>query len=136
MAFYLCGLSSRSLGKWLASLLPLAYWQLSRVDSHLYSRIVMLDAPSRSQSTASKNGMLPKLMRRITANGRRNQEQGAGFEITEYIKVNSKRFWTIFEAGARNLYFVPTVAASTSGLGVRVDAGRQSRSAISRSNAD
>ena len=31
--------------------------------------------------------------------------------IREYIRVNGKKFWTLFDSGARNTYIVPAVAA-------------------------
>jgi hypothetical protein len=31
--------------------------------------------------------------------------------VREYIKVNGKKFWTLFDTGARNTYIVPKVAA-------------------------
>ncbi|MBI1832245.1 MAG: aspartyl protease family protein [Planctomycetes bacterium] len=31
--------------------------------------------------------------------------------IRENIKVNGKKFWTLFDSGARNTYVVPSVAA-------------------------
>src|SRR5258708_84687 len=31
--------------------------------------------------------------------------------IRQYIKVNGKKFWTLFDTGARNTYIVPRVAA-------------------------
>jgi len=31
--------------------------------------------------------------------------------IREYIKVNGKKFWTLFDTGARNTYVVPKVAS-------------------------
>ena len=31
--------------------------------------------------------------------------------IREYIKVNGKKFWTLFDTGAKNTYVVPSVAA-------------------------
>jgi hypothetical protein len=31
--------------------------------------------------------------------------------IREYIKVDGKRYWTLFDSGARNTYVVPVVAA-------------------------
>jgi hypothetical protein len=31
--------------------------------------------------------------------------------IREYIRVNGKRFWTLFDTGARNTYVVPEVAS-------------------------
>jgi hypothetical protein len=31
--------------------------------------------------------------------------------IREYIKVNGKKCWTLFDTGARNTYVVPTVAS-------------------------
>jgi hypothetical protein len=30
--------------------------------------------------------------------------------IREYIRVNGKKFWTLFDSGARNTYIVPAVA--------------------------
>ena len=30
--------------------------------------------------------------------------------IREYIRVNGKKFWTLFDSGARNTYVVPAVA--------------------------
>jgi hypothetical protein len=32
--------------------------------------------------------------------------------VREHIKVNGKKFWTLFDTGARNTYVVPRVAAS------------------------
>src|SRR5882762_4412993 len=38
--------------------------------------------------------------------------RGAGMGcIREHIKVNGKKFWTLFDSGARNTYIVPAVAA-------------------------
>src|SRR5438128_9440154 len=31
--------------------------------------------------------------------------------VREHIKVNGKKFWTLFDTGARNTYVVPAVAA-------------------------
>ena len=31
--------------------------------------------------------------------------------IREYIRVNGKKFWTLFDSGARNTYVVPAVAS-------------------------
>lgn len=31
--------------------------------------------------------------------------------VREYIKVNGKKFWTLFDTGANNTYIVPSVAA-------------------------
>src|SRR5438445_419550 len=31
--------------------------------------------------------------------------------IREYIKVNGKKWWTLFDCGARNTYIVPAVAS-------------------------
>ncbi len=31
--------------------------------------------------------------------------------VREHIKVNGKKFWTLFDTGARNTYVVPRVAA-------------------------
>jgi hypothetical protein len=31
--------------------------------------------------------------------------------IREYIRVDGKRFWTLFDTGARNTYVIPVVAA-------------------------
>src|SRR5438270_460397 len=31
--------------------------------------------------------------------------------IREFIRVNGKKFWTLFDSGARNTYIVPAVAA-------------------------
>jgi hypothetical protein len=31
--------------------------------------------------------------------------------IREYIRVNGKKFWTLFDSGARNTYIVPAVAS-------------------------
>ena len=31
--------------------------------------------------------------------------------IREHIKVNGKKFWTLFDSGARNTYVIPAVAA-------------------------
>jgi hypothetical protein len=31
--------------------------------------------------------------------------------VCEHIKVNGKKFWTLFDTGARNTYIVPSVAA-------------------------
>ena len=31
--------------------------------------------------------------------------------IREHIRVNGKKFWTLFDSGARNTYIVPAVAA-------------------------
>jgi hypothetical protein len=31
--------------------------------------------------------------------------------VGEHIKVNGKKFWTLFDTGARNTYIVPAVAA-------------------------
>jgi hypothetical protein len=31
--------------------------------------------------------------------------------VREHIKVNGKKFWTLFDTGARNTYVVPSVAA-------------------------
>ena len=39
-----------------------------------------------------------------------SREQRMG-RIREYIRVNGKKFWTLFDSGARNTYIVPAVAA-------------------------
>lgn len=31
--------------------------------------------------------------------------------VREHIQINGKKFWTLFDAGARNTYVVPAVAA-------------------------
>ncbi|HQU46094.1 MAG TPA: hypothetical protein PK867_24990 [Pirellulales bacterium] len=31
--------------------------------------------------------------------------------VREHIKVDGKKFWTVFDMGARNTYIVPAVAA-------------------------
>jgi hypothetical protein len=31
--------------------------------------------------------------------------------VREYIKVNGRKFWTLFDTEARNTYVVPSVAA-------------------------
>ena len=37
-------------------------------------------------------------------------EEGMG-RVREYIRVNGKKFWTLFDSGARNTYVVPAVAS-------------------------
>jgi hypothetical protein len=32
--------------------------------------------------------------------------------IREYVRVNGKKYWTLFDSGARNTYVVPKVAAN------------------------
>src|SRR5438067_2077156 len=37
--------------------------------------------------------------------------EGIMGRIREYIRVNHKKFWTLFDSGARNTYVVPEVAS-------------------------